>query len=105
MTIASNKSRHITYLIPAVLLCAVLLVGGSGCIHPCLALAEEICECEGTEAEREACKRQAQRDFEQARGVDTDAARDLCGELLNRCDCAYIDTEQGKRDCGLARIW
>ncbi len=87
-------------LMATVLLLALLVMGG--CVHPCLALAEEICECEETETEREACKRRARNLFDQAPSADVDEAKATCVELLDRCDCSYIATEEGKRACGLA---
>ena len=84
------------------LLILMLLAASGGCVHPCLALAEEMCECEETEGEREVCKRQARRIFDQAPSSDTKEARATCSELLSVCDCEKIATERGKRECGLA---
>lgn len=86
-----------------VFVAALALLFGSGCVHPCLALAEELCECEETETEREACKTRARQAFESVRKPELDEARAECSARLDRCDCAYVDTEEGKQDCGLAR--
>ena len=74
-----------------------------GCIHPCLALAEEICECEESESEIEACKRRARNIFDQAPAEETGEAKEECARLLETCDCTFIATEEGKRACGIAR--
>jgi hypothetical protein len=102
MASVANRSGLRAFALGA-LLAALLLAAGTGCVHPCLALAEEICECEETEAAREDCKRRARDAYESTRKAELDAARSECSALLDRCDCAFVDTEEGKQACGLAR--
>jgi hypothetical protein len=83
------------------LFCVALLGLLAGCKSPCRQLSELLCECETNQWEREACIRQAASRESQ---VDpTDADQEYCAGLVDKCDCRLIDTEEGKRDCGLIR--
>ena len=81
----------------------LLLLSAGGCTHPCLALAEKLCECEATQLEVEQCKRRQREAFDNTRQSELDAQAEVCSEKLDTCDCAHVDTEEGKRACGLAR--
>jgi hypothetical protein len=74
----------------------------TGCSNPCLRLAETICDCETTAVARDTCNRNARN---QSTLVDvTGAQEDACEAALEVCTrCELLQTEQGKRDCALAR--
>jgi len=80
-----------------------LAFAGSGCTHPCLALAEKLCDCQGNQLEVEQCKQQQRRLYDQARQSDLDAAAPVCAERLDTCDCSDLTTEAGKQACGLSQ--
>lgn len=88
----------------AILLLLVMGLGlttmGSSCLNPCEQLADKICSCEPTEAERQACKRQAsiQKDQREIRNED----RIECQKFMTTCQCRAL--EEGKLEaCGLSR--
>lgn len=83
----------------ALLLCSAALAL-SGCRGNCRALSEKLCECFERPTERELCLRNAA--SEEQRVEPTAEQEAVCGELLPQCDCHTIDTDAGKRACGLA---
>ncbi len=85
------------------LLAGSLLAGASGCTHPCLKLAEQICACEPGQIERETCEKQMKSAYDAARPDELDAQASVCSEHLDTCDCHELDTEAGRQACGLAR--
>jgi hypothetical protein len=76
-------------------------VACSACTGPCLQLAGKICDCQSTSTLRDQCNQQANDTKSQVNITGDDDAR--CQQLLTRCDCHALDTEQGKVECGLAR--
>ncbi|RMG17787.1 MAG: hypothetical protein D6729_08225 [Deltaproteobacteria bacterium] len=100
MESVAARSRCGLRLVVALLL---LTLGGLSCTHPCLALAEKLCECEKTQLEVEQCKRRQREAFANTRQSLLDAQAATCSERLDTCDCERVDTEEGKRACGLAR--
>ena len=80
---------------------AVALLGGAGCKGSCRQLAEKLCECEPNTSDRESC---LQRVSQRSSAVTVDANDEaVCETLIEGCDCNTIDTEEGKKACGLAR--
>ncbi|MFZ5470289.1 MAG: hypothetical protein ACOZIN_12710 [Myxococcota bacterium] len=72
-----------------------------GCKGPCRQLSEKLCECAINSVERDSCLRRVS---SQAGAFETTSAQDVtCAELLPKCDCHLVDTEEGKVNCGLAR--
>ena len=76
----------------------------TGCTHPCLKLAEQICACEPGELEQESCERQMKSAYDSALVSELKEQADTCTELLDTCDCTQLDTEEGRQGCGLARV-
>lgn len=83
-------------------LLAFSVVLATGCKSPCLQLAEKLCECEFPDNfQRERCKLEW---ASQANAVDiTSDDEEVCEGLIDRCDCALLETPEGKKACGLAR--
>ena len=89
---------------PALRSALLALVAASalgGCTRPCLALAEKICECETTSTARDNCRQQATN--QQSLTSVSSADEEVCDALLDKCDCHQTSTDEGKRNCGLAR--
>ncbi len=75
----------------------------TGCKGPCRELSEQLCGCETGTVLRQQCEQRAQ-DLESR--VDPTAEQEAtCQRLLDegKCDCNQVDTEEGKKACGLAR--
>lgn len=87
----------------AVALVVFLTLAGIGCTHPCLQLAEKLCECEANVLDRENCKRIMKSAYDRTRADDLKASAETCGEQEKVCDCEVVATEDGKKACGLAR--
>ncbi|MDF1563915.1 MAG: hypothetical protein P1V51_12780 [Deltaproteobacteria bacterium] len=94
--------RRLSFLL-SILALTALGLAAAGCTHPCLKLAEQICECEPGEIEKEACEREMKSAYDSARVNELKAQADTCTELLDTCDCTRLDTEEGRQACGLAR--
>lgn len=70
----------------------------SGCQDPCIALAERICNCEPTPADRRSCR--ADRITNRQSQVQiTDEDRSFCEAMLDTCECTDID-ENRLDQCG-----
>ncbi len=83
-----------------VLSLAVVVLGGA-CKSGCRQLAEKLCDCAATTAEKNVCLTQAANS--DANAVVSSEQDQGCRELLPQCDCRIIDTRAGKERCGLAR--
>ncbi|MBJ6761339.1 hypothetical protein JGU66_11235 [Myxococcaceae bacterium JPH2] len=87
-------------VLTATLLCATLS-GLTACKSACRELSEKLCDCAVNSVEKQACERRAAQ--EEGR-VEPTADDDLaCEAKLDVCDCHVIETDEGKRNCGLAR--
>jgi hypothetical protein len=85
----------------AIALLSSALLALSGCKGPCRALSEQLCDCAQNSLEKEACLQRTAN--EQSRFEPTAEEEAVCEQRLEECDCHTIDTEEGKRACGLAR--
>lgn len=91
------------------LLLVSVLAFASACSSPCMRVQQLICECRfQTSDERRNCESNA----ESQQGLDppTDEELAVCEALVPGCeailaggDCSALDTDEGKRACGLAR--
>lgn len=72
----------------------------AACSTPCEDLAEKICACEPSTAQRDACERRAS-ELQDQQGT-SDAEQERCDSFVDGCDCNALDTAEGKRACGLA---
>ncbi len=72
-----------------------------GCNSPCVQLADQICNCQSTQNDRNSCNSQESTRSDQVN--PTSAQEAACSALLDMCDCNALDTPQGKKRCGLAR--
>jgi len=72
-----------------------------GCKSACVSLAEKICLCQATQADRDSCNSTASARSDQVRPSAADET--TCAGLVDSCNCHELDTPQGKRNCGLAR--
>lgn len=73
----------------------------TGCKGPCRELSEKLCECTTSTTDRDFCLQRVSN--EQARFEPTADEEGVCEQRLEACDCHTIDTDEGKRACGLAR--
>ena len=81
--------------------CVLSLSLAAGCGDACLALAKQICSCQLDDNSRAACNQRA-KEAEAAfavRKVD----EQFCQSKLDAhaCDCNKLNTEEGRRGCGL----
>jgi hypothetical protein len=73
----------------------------SGCKDNCRQLAEQLCQCAANTNDRNTCLSGVS---QRAANTNVTSADDnLCGSLINGCDCHTVGTVQGKYACGLAR--
>ena len=89
----------VSSLLPASL-CVLILtaLAASGCQDPCVALAERICNCEPTPADRRSCR--ADRVVNRQSQVEiNDEDRAFCEAKLEICECADVD-ENRLDQCG-----
>ena len=82
--------------------CVLTLSLAAGCADACMNLASQICSCQLDDNSKAACNqqaKQAERVF--AVGPEDEAK---CQDLLDSksCDCNKLNTEDGRRNCGLA---
>jgi hypothetical protein len=84
----------------AALLCSTLS-GLTGCKGACRELSEKLCDCSTNSVEKELCLQRAAQ--EESRVEPTEEDEVVCEERLEGCDCRRIETEEGKRACGLSR--
>lgn len=84
----------------AAVLCASLS-GLTACKTTCRELSEKLCECALNSVEKQACQQRAA--DEEARVEPTAEDEIACEAKLEACDCRAIETEEGKKACGLAR--
>jgi hypothetical protein len=87
-------------LLTAAVLCASLS-GLTACKGACRELSEKLCECALNSVEKQNCQQRA-RD-EESRVEPTAENEAVCEERIAGCDCRVIETEEGKKACGLAR--
>ena len=73
----------------------------SGCTSPCVKLAEQICNCQATQIDRDTCNSNVSARSDQVQFTSQD--NDTCNALIDKCACYELDTPQGKANCGLAR--
>lgn len=74
----------------------------SGCQDPCVVLAERICGCEPSTAERQSCRR-TRIVNQQSNITIEDADRELCQAKLETCTCSALD--QNNLDaCGFTPV-
>jgi len=88
------------FLVTAALFCSALS-GLAGCKGACRELSEKLCDCSINSVEKELCLRRASQEESRVEPTSEDEA--VCEELVERCDCRAIETEEGKRACGLSR--
>lgn len=79
-----------------------LVVLSAGCKSPCRQLSERLCECQQSSFDRNTCLQRAA----SAEGVASVTAADneACAALVQECDCRLVDTPEGKKKCGFARL-
>ncbi len=68
------------------------------CQDPCVALAERICACEPTEADRRSCRNDRIVNRQSQVSID-DEDRELCSAKLDTCTCGALD-ENDLDACG-----
>ncbi|MFP2934293.1 hypothetical protein ACLESO_56080 [Pyxidicoccus sp. 3LG] len=88
------------FLLTAALVCSTLS-GLAGCKGACRELSEKLCDCSTNSVEKELCLQRAAE--EESRVEPTEEDEVVCEEKLDACDCSAIESEEGKRNCGLAR--
>ncbi|MBI1946059.1 MAG: hypothetical protein HYS27_10205 [Deltaproteobacteria bacterium] len=76
----------------------VFAVATAACQDPCVVLAERICACEPTEADRRSCRNDRIVNRQSQVTID-DADRDLCEAKLATCTCGALD-ENDLDACG-----
>jgi hypothetical protein len=91
-----------------VLACLLACALAAGCKGPCRNLAESLCACARSSADKDACNQNVANEDSRLSPSASDNA--FCTTLLTRppdsgvgCDCHLINTTQGKIACGLAR--
>jgi hypothetical protein len=67
------------------------------CTGPCRALADVICQCQRTEAERRSCRERVGNNSD----TPTAAEDEACSGFLDTCTCASLDVEDLEA-CGLS---
>lgn len=87
----------------AFLVLPLLLATLNGCKGPCRELSEKLCDCQQLSPQQKTnCKsRVGQRESQ----IDLDSADEtVCEGYLGTCGgCNTLETDEGKRACGLAR--
>ena len=82
--------------------CMLSLTLAAGCSDACRDVASQICGCLPDDGTRAACNQRAQ-DLEASFPLRSEDVQ-YCQHLLdtNSCDCAKINTAQGRLNCGMA---
>ena len=80
---------------------AVVVFALAGCASNCVKLAQKICDCQPTQTDRDNCNSNVSARADQVH--PTDADEQVCGTLIDKCDCHDLDTARGKENCGLAK--
>ncbi|MCP3144197.1 hypothetical protein LXT23_43460 [Pyxidicoccus sp. QH1ED-7-1] len=88
------------FLLTAALLCSTLS-GLAGCKGACRELSEKLCDCSTNSVEKELCLQRAAEEENRVEPTEEDEV--VCEAKLEGCDCAAIESEEGKRSCGLSR--
>jgi hypothetical protein len=102
----SRYERRVRHPIALVSLVIAALASASACTDPCRQLADRICNCELTAAQRQTCR--ADRIDSQANdplrlGPTSDTAeQDVCIAALETCTCAALD-ENKTELCGYTK--
>lgn len=83
------------------LACVLSLSLAAGCGDACLSLANQICRCQVNDVLKAACNARA-KEQESTFAVGPEDEK-LCQQKLdsNACDCNKLNTEEGRRACGL----
>ena len=73
----------------------------AGCGDACQSLASQICSCQPDDNARASCTQQA-KEAEKTFPVRPEDER-ICQQKLDQhaCDCNKLNTEEGRRGCGL----
>jgi hypothetical protein len=86
-------------LLPLLLACLPLLA--TACGGNCRQLNELLCRCRDlTSVELQACYAEVR--SEESQVEPSTADEEFCAQKLETCDCATLETAEGKRACGLA---
>ena len=83
--------------ITALALLALLL---PGCEDSCVQLSREVCDCEPTELDQQACRQRV--DINTADSAPSTAQLECCEGLLDTCTCKKLENGD-LAACGLAR--
>ena|SRR5438270_13658357 len=81
--------------------CVLSLSLAAGCGDACLNLANQICSCQLDDNSKAACNQRAkQAEAQFAVGPNDEK---ICQQKLDAkaCDCNKLNTEEGRRNCGL----
>jgi hypothetical protein len=82
--------------------CVLTLSLAAGCGDACLSLAEQVCKCQPDPVSQENCNQRAK----EAKGIFSVGSNDeqFCQGKLdsNACDCAKLNTPEGRAGCGIA---
>ena len=83
------------------LACVLTLSLAAGCGDACLNLANQICSCQPDDNSKAACNQKAKQAEAQFAVGPNDEKK--CQEKLDAqaCDCNKLNTEDGRRNCGL----
>ncbi len=86
----------------AVLLALWPLVGAGCSINPCQQLAERICQCELSAAQRQSCRTNRITNQQNQFGFSLDGDADRCTAALETCTCDALDRQQTDQ-CGFTK--
>jgi hypothetical protein len=94
----------------ALALALTLAAALTACGSPCQDLGNRICKCSAEGAVRESCERAVEEQVESGNPRPGSNDQDFCEEKLDSCAdpdddpamCDRLETEAGKRACGLA---
>jgi hypothetical protein len=99
---------HFRLLAP-LLLAAVALLAGPACTDACMQVQQAICTCSGqTQTEQTACSdaASAQESLEPPTSEELTACKTLvttCDQFLTDHGCVNLQTEAGRKACGIAK--
>jgi len=81
--------------------CVLSLSLAAGCGDACLNLANQICSCQLDDNSKAACNQRAK--SAEAQFAVGPADEKVCQGLIDAkaCDCNKLNTEEGRRNCGL----